>query len=75
MIGAAEIFVLLIPLLFVGVGLFVWWILMLIEALRIPSSRWEGRGHSQILYVVMMVLLGFIGTLLYVLIPRRDIRT
>ena len=71
-IGYAELLILLtIPMLLVGIGLFVWWILMLIEALRIPSSRWDAAGQSQILYVVMMLLLGVIGTILYVLIPRK----
>lgn len=56
-----------------GLAVFVWWLLMLVESLRIPGHAWQGAGHNQILYVVLMVLLGVIGTILYVLIPRKEL--
>ncbi|QCX28829.1 hypothetical protein [Nocardioides jishulii] len=58
----------------VSIALFVWWIMMLVEALRIPGPRWTEAGHNQVLYVIGMFLLGWLGTLLYVLIPRKDLR-
>lgn len=57
-----------------GLALFVWWLMMLIEALKIPGQRWEAAGHNQVLYVIGMFILGWLGTLLYVLIPRSSLR-
>ena len=59
---------------FVGVALFVWWFLMLIEALRTPSSRWEAADQSQLIYIILMVLLYVIGTIAYVVVARPQLR-
>ena len=59
----------------VGVALFVWWTLVLIEALRTPTSQWEASGQSQIVYVVLMVLVGVIGTIAYVVVARPQLRS
>lgn len=63
------------PLVFVifalvSLALFVWWLLVLIQALRVPDQVWTGAGQSKILWVLIMVLLGVLGTILYVLIAR-----
>ncbi|MCW2782214.1 MAG: hypothetical protein JWR35_2663 [Marmoricola sp.] len=58
----------------VGVALFVWWLLVLIEALRTPMSQWEAGGQSQLLYVLLMVFLGVIGTILYIAVARPQLR-
>lgn len=55
-------------------AVFVWWLVALIEALKTPSSQWQAAGQSQILYVVLMVLLGVIGTILYVAVARPALR-
>ena len=60
--------------LLVSLAFFVWWLVMLIEALRIPAARWNAAGQSQLLYVLLMVFLGVIGTLDYVLVPRPQLR-
>lgn len=60
----------IVLLLLVGV-VFVWWLLMLVEALRIPTTTWEAHGQNQLIYVIAMIFLGVVGTLLYVLIPRK----
>jgi prolipoprotein diacylglyceryltransferase len=67
----------LIQLVLVVVGLvvFVWWIRMLIEALRTPASQWEAAGQSLIVYVLLMVLLGVIGTIVYVVVARPQLRS
>lgn len=57
-----------------GLAFFAVWLWMLVEALRIPGQQWTAAGHNQLLYVLAMVFLGILGTLLYVLIPRKDLR-
>lgn len=48
----------------------VWWLIVLIEALRLPDEAWVHAGQSKMLWVLLMVFLGVIGTILYVVIVR-----
>lgn len=61
------VFVLFVVL---SAALFVWWLLMLIEALRVPDQAWTAAGQNKLLWVLVIVLLGFLGALLYALIAR-----
>ncbi|MBW9209998.1 hypothetical protein KV100_10030 [Mumia sp. zg.B21] len=54
--------------------LIVLWLLALIDALRTPTAQWEQSGQSQVTYIVLMVLLGPIGSLLYLGIARPRLR-
>ncbi len=58
----------------VVVGLFVLWLAVLVQALRIPESSWEAADQSKLVYVLLMVLLGLLGTLLYALVARPALR-
>ena len=58
----------------VGLALFIWWVVVLIEALRVPSATWSAAGQSQILYVLLMVLVGLIGTIVYIAVARPALR-
>ncbi len=61
---------LVLPLAVISMVLFVWWIVVLVQALRVPEADWVAAGQSKILWVLVMVLLGILGTILYVLIAR-----
>jgi hypothetical protein len=50
--------------------LFVWWLMVLIQALRVPDQDWAAAGQSKILWVLVMVFLHLLGTILFVLIAR-----
>lgn len=54
----------------VSLALFVWWLMVLVEALREPDPAWVAAGQNKILWVLLMVFLGVLGTVLYVLIAR-----
>ena len=69
-----EAGLLVLVLLVFGVALFAWWLVMLIDALRTPSSTWQSADQSQLLYVLLMVFLGVIGTLVYVVVARPQFR-
>lgn len=56
------------------VALFVLWLAVLVQALRIPDSTWESADQSKLVYVLLMVLLGLLGTLLYWLVARPALR-
>lgn len=58
----------------VALAVFVWWLLMLIDALRTPSSVWESAEQNQLLYVLLMALVGVVGTIVYVAVARPRLR-
>ncbi|RJS45943.1 PLDc N-terminal domain-containing protein [Nocardioides cavernaquae] len=72
MFSGAAVFVLV--LLVLMLAFFVWWVLMLIDALKVSDATWSAAGESKILYVLLMVFLGVIGTILYVVIARPKLR-
>lgn len=61
---------LLLLLALVAIGLFVWWLLVLIEAVKTPTYQWVEIGQNQIVHVLLMVFLGLIGTVIFVLVAR-----
>lgn len=61
-------------LMVISVGAFVLWIVALIDALKIPATEWEAHGENQILWIVLIVVLGAIGAILYWLMPRAKIK-
>ncbi|NYI76938.1 hypothetical protein [Nocardioides panzhihuensis] len=61
-------------MLLVWCAITVWWLMMLVQALRTPDSVWTAAGQSKILYVLLMIFLGWIGALLYVFIARPGLR-
>ncbi|MER7604347.1 hypothetical protein [Nocardioides sp. NPDC127503] len=64
-----------ILLLLVWFALTVWWLVMLVQALRTPDSVWAAADQSKILYVLLMIFLGWLGALLYVVIARPRLRS
>ena len=58
----------------VGIGLFVWWLACLIQALQYGDSAWAAADQNKWLYVALMVFLGIIGTLAFVLVARPELR-
>jgi hypothetical protein len=65
-----------VVLVFVLVGLVfsALWIWSLVDALVIPDQRWIAAGQSKLLWVLLIVLLGLLGSLLYVVMPRPALR-
>lgn len=74
--AVGSIIVGLFLLVFFGivVAVFIWWLVVLLEALKIPDQVWDGAGQNKILYVLLMVILGVIGSILYVVVARPQLR-
>jgi hypothetical protein len=68
----ASLLAVVLFLVFLGLG--VWWLVVLIEAVKIPDPVWDAAGQNKLLYVVLMVVLGAIGSLVYVLVARPPLR-
>jgi len=56
------------------VAVFRWWLMVLVEALRVPESRWEAAGESRLIYVLLMIFLGIIGSILFIAVARPRLR-
>jgi hypothetical protein len=46
------------------------WIWSLVDALRFADREWAAAGQTKVLWVVLIVFLGLIGSLLYVRLAR-----
>lgn len=62
----------IVAVLFLGLGVaaFGWWLLLLIDLLQIPESDWEAAGQNKIVWLLVMVLLGFLGAIIYATLCR-----
>lgn len=60
--------------LLILLGGFVAWLWALVDALRRPDRQWKVTGHSKVLFVVLIVILGWLGVLLYALIALPALR-
>jgi len=70
----SELLVPFLLLFLVWLALFVWWIARLVEVCTLPESAWVAAGQSRLVYVLLMIFLGWIGTLIWELGPRRQVR-
>jgi len=73
MSSVLSIVVSLLLLTVVG-GLVVLWVWMLIEALKTPAATWEAAGQNQLIYILLMIFLGIIGTVAYYFVARPALR-
>ena len=64
----------IIPFLLLSVAAFVWWLACLIQAMSTPDSVWTAADQSKLLYVLLMIFLGVIGTIVYVLVARPPLK-
>ena len=50
------------------------WLWSLVDALQFSDQRWTAAGENKMLWVLLIVFLGIIGSVLYVAIPRPALR-
>ncbi len=50
------------------------WIFTLVESLQIPDHTWQAAGQNKLLWVLLIVFLGFLGSILYMVIPRPSLK-
>ena len=64
-----ALFLLIIPL-----GLLIW---ALVDLLRRPQAQWAATGQSQLVWALVVILVGLIGPILYLAMakPRLDAAT
>ena len=64
-IGGVAFLVVLVTL--AGLVLLV---MALVDLVRRPAEQWEASGHNQLVWALIVILVGFFGPLLYLLIAR-----
>lgn len=69
---AASVLISLIAI--VGLPLFVWWLVVLIEAVKTPGPQWDAAGQSLLVHVLLMLFLGVIGTIIYLVVAKPRLR-
>lgn len=58
---------LLILVLLVGLAVWVW---AIVDVVRRPTGEWESAGQNQVVWILVIVLLGPLGVVLYLAIAR-----
>jgi len=69
-IGVPEILILLALCAIGG----VFWLIILIDAVRTPDSVWALADQNKVVSVLLMVLLGLIGTFVYFVAARPALK-
>lgn len=72
--GSGLAILLLLLIVAVAIALFVWWLVRLIEAVRIPESAWTNADQNKIVAVLLMILLGVLGTAVYSFAMRPKLK-
>jgi len=50
------------------------WLWSLVDALRTNDQTWNAAGQNKLVWVVVIMLLGFLGSILYVAFPRPALK-
>lgn len=66
-LGGAGL-MLLFLLVFVGGGIF--WVWSLIDAIKRPEAEWVAAGQNKLVMVLVIALLGFVGSFVYLFAAR-----
>jgi hypothetical protein len=75
MFGASLLIALLLVIFFaVLIVAFLWWLVVLREAVGIVPAIWSDAGQNKTLYVAAMFLLPLVGSALYLLVARPQLR-
>ncbi len=74
-IGSMEL-LLILPFVILGILGFVFWLWMLVDCLKRPDDRFAiGGNYAKLIWVLVIVFVGFIGALIYYfLIKRRGLQ-
>jgi hypothetical protein len=57
-----------------GLACTVLWVWSLVEAVQISDDRWVAAGQSKVLWIVLIAVLGLLGSLLYAVMARPAVR-
>jgi len=50
------------------------WFVALVDAIRRPKAQWQLADQNKVLFLVLIIFLGWFGALLYAMIPLPQLR-
>ena len=56
------------------VAVMVAWVVALVDAIRRPRAQWEMAQQNKLLYVLLIIFLGWFGALIYAMIPWPQLK-
>lgn len=72
---AVGVLVLIWAVLMIGViALTVWWIIVLVDVVKIPDHQYVAAGTEKLTWVLVVVLAGQIGAIIWYLTKRNDVK-
>ena len=52
----------------------VYWIWSIVDVVKRPDNEWRAAGQSKVLWLVLIILLGILGSVIYHVLIRRSLR-
>lgn len=50
------------------------WIWSIVDSVKINDATWDAAGQNKILWVILIVVLGLLGSILYFFIPKPALK-
>ena len=60
----------ILVILFLGFAGFVFWVWALVDALRRSDAEWVRADQSKLVWILVMIFLGVLGSLIYLMVAR-----
>jgi len=49
---------------------FAFWVWSLVDAIQRPDAEWEQAGQNKLVWILVLIFVGFIGSIIYLLVAR-----
>ena len=57
----------------IAIAGFVFWIWSLVDAIQRPDAEWEQAGQNKLVWILVLIFIGFIGSIIYLLVARPSL--
>jgi heme/copper-type cytochrome/quinol oxidase subunit 2 len=64
---------LVVLIILVGLAGFAFWLWTLIDALQRPDTEWQRAGQSKLIWVLVLIFVGVIGSIIYLVVARPQL--
>lgn len=52
---------------------FAFWVWSLVDAIQRPDADWEQAGQNKLIWILVIIFVGFIGSFIYLLVARPQL--
>lgn len=57
----------------IGLAAFALWVWSLVDAIQRPDAEWEQADQNKLIWILVLVFVGFIGSIIYLLVARPQL--